>query len=83
MAVERTFSIIKPDATRRNLTGKINARFEDAACHDGLRLAEIHARLDEIGAASAPSRAASILHGLGFDNEKQARIQGIRAAAGQ
>src|ERR1700731_4582401 len=28
MAVERTFSIIKPDATRRNLTGKINAKFE-------------------------------------------------------
>ena len=34
MAVERTFSIIKPDATRRNLTGKINARFEEA----GLRI---------------------------------------------
>lgn len=30
MALERTLSIIKPDATRRNLTGKINARFEDA-----------------------------------------------------
>ena len=30
MALERTFSIIKPDATRRNLTGKINAKFEDA-----------------------------------------------------
>jgi nucleoside-diphosphate kinase len=30
MAVERTLSIIKPDATRRNLTGKINAKFEDA-----------------------------------------------------
>ena len=29
MAVERTFSIIKPDATRRNLTGKINASFEE------------------------------------------------------
>jgi nucleoside-diphosphate kinase len=28
MATERTLSIIKPDATRRNLTGKINARFE-------------------------------------------------------
>ena len=28
MAVERTLSIIKPDATRRNLTGQINARFE-------------------------------------------------------
>ncbi len=34
MATERTFSIIKPDATRRNLTGKINAKFEDA----GLRI---------------------------------------------
>ena len=30
MAVERTLSIIKPDATRRNLTGEINARFETA-----------------------------------------------------
>jgi nucleoside-diphosphate kinase len=28
MAIERTFSIIKPDATRRNLTGKINALLE-------------------------------------------------------
>jgi len=34
MAVERTLSIIKPDATRRNLTGKINAKFEEA----GLRI---------------------------------------------
>ena len=34
MAIEKTFSIIKPDATRRNLTGKINARLEDA----GLRI---------------------------------------------
>jgi nucleoside-diphosphate kinase len=31
---ERTLSILKPDATRRNLTGKINAKFEDA----GLRI---------------------------------------------
>ena len=29
MAIERTLSIIKPDATRRNLTGAINARFEE------------------------------------------------------
>ena len=29
MAIERTFSIIKPDATGRNLTGKINAKFEE------------------------------------------------------
>jgi nucleoside-diphosphate kinase len=34
MAIERTFSIIKPDATRRNLTGAINAKFEAA----GLRI---------------------------------------------
>lgn len=34
MATERTFSIIKPDATRRNLTGAINAKLEEA----GLRI---------------------------------------------
>ncbi len=34
MAIERTFSIIKPDATRRNLTGKVNAVLEEA----GLRI---------------------------------------------
>jgi len=34
MAIERTFSIIKPDATRRNLTGKIIAKFEE----QGLRV---------------------------------------------
>jgi len=34
MAIERTLSIIKPDATRRNVTGKINAAFEAA----GLRI---------------------------------------------
>ncbi len=34
MALERTFSIIKPDATRRNITGKIIAKLEEA----GLRV---------------------------------------------
>lgn len=34
MAIERTFSIIKPDATKRNITGKIISKFEDA----GLRV---------------------------------------------
>ena len=34
MALERTFSIIKPDATERNLTGKVNAMIEAA----GLRI---------------------------------------------
>ncbi len=34
MAIERTYSMIKPDATKRNLTGQINAKFEAA----GLRI---------------------------------------------
>ncbi|MEY8099909.1 nucleoside-diphosphate kinase, partial [Falsihalocynthiibacter sp. S25ZX9] len=34
MAVQRSFSIIKPDATKRNLTGAIAAKFEEA----GLRI---------------------------------------------
>ena len=34
MAKQQTFSIIKPDATERNLTGKINAIFEE----NGLRI---------------------------------------------
>ncbi|HAJ85071.1 MAG TPA: nucleoside-diphosphate kinase [Rhodobacteraceae bacterium] len=48
MALERTFSIIKPDATRRNLTGKINAKFEDA----GLRIIaqkRIHMTMEQAG----------------------------------
>jgi len=34
MAIQRTFSIIKPDATKRNITGKVNAIIEEA----GLRI---------------------------------------------
>ncbi len=46
MAIERTFSIIKPDATRRNLTGAINAKLEAA----GLRIVaqkRIHMTLEQ------------------------------------
>ena len=48
MAIERTLSIIKPDATRRNLTGKINAKFEEA----GLRIVaqkRIHMTKEQAG----------------------------------
>ncbi|MFQ6552082.1 nucleoside-diphosphate kinase [Aestuariibius insulae] len=48
MAVERTLSIIKPDATKRNLTGKINTKFEEA----GLRIVaqkRIHLTQDQAG----------------------------------
>ena len=40
---------------------------------DGQKLAEIYARLDDIDAHSADSRAARILAGLGFDNQAQSR----------
>ena len=49
MAQERTLSMIKPDATRRNLTGKINAKLEEA----GLRIVaqkRIHLTPDQAGA---------------------------------
>jgi nucleoside-diphosphate kinase len=48
MAIQRTFSIIKPDATNRNLTGAINAKFEAA----GLRIVaqkRIHLTMAQAG----------------------------------
>lgn len=48
MALERTFSIIKPDATERNLTGKINAIFEEKGlrviAQKRIRLSRLQAR---------------------------------------
>ncbi|MCX8749352.1 ATP-binding cassette domain-containing protein [Snodgrassella sp. B3088] len=41
------------------------------AGNDGLKQAELHARLDEIGAYSAPARAAKLLNGLGFSQQEQ------------
>ena len=55
MAIERTLSIIKPDATRRNLTGKIVAKFEEA----GLRVVaskRIHLTAAQAGAFYAEHR---------------------------
>jgi len=40
---------------------------------DPARISEIHVRLADIGSHAAPARAATILHGLGFDAEAQAR----------
>ena len=55
MATERTLSIIKPDATKRNLTGKINAKFEEA----GLRIVaqkRIHLTVAQAGQFYAEHR---------------------------
>ena len=56
MATERTLSIIKPDATRRNLTGQINSRFEAA----GLRIVaqkRLWLSLDQAGTFYAVHKA--------------------------
>ncbi|MEL6789698.1 MAG: nucleoside-diphosphate kinase [Pseudomonadota bacterium] len=48
MALERTFSILKPDATRRNITGKVIAKFEEG----GLRVVaskRIHMTTEQAG----------------------------------
>ena len=46
---------------------------ESETAHDPHRIAEIHTRLADIHAHSAPARAAQILSGLGFDAESQTR----------
>ncbi|MEJ6707818.1 MAG: ABC-F family ATP-binding cassette domain-containing protein [Amylibacter sp.] len=46
---------------------------ESETATDAGRIADIHARLGDIGAYSAEARAAAILHGLGFNKEAQAR----------
>jgi ATP-binding cassette subfamily F protein 3 len=49
---------------------------EAETAEDPRRIAEIHNRLADIGAHSAPARAATILAGLGFDNDVQANSVG-------
>ena len=63
-------TVLAADAERANLLH--HADHET----DGMKLAEIHTRLNEISAHSAPARAARILAGLGFDTAAQARPVG-------
>ena len=69
MAAERTLSIIKPDATRRNLTGRINARFEEAGlrivAQKRLRLTRARPRRSMPSTRSGRSTAPVRLHDLG------------------
>ena len=69
MAIQRTFSIIKPDATRRNLTGKINSMIEAA----GLRIFS-EAKLDRTrrGMGTTSTIAALVDEVLG-----DARVRGL------
>ena len=58
MAIERTFSIIKPDATARNLTGAINAMIEKAGLRivGQKRIQMTRAQAEAEAANSAPRR---------------------------
>lgn len=49
------------------------AAAEETHAADGLRLAELHQRFEEIGGHSARARAAALLHGLGFASRDHAR----------
>ena len=60
-------TVLAADAERTRLLSEVESET------DAARLGEIHARLDEIDAYAAPSRAARILAGLGFPAEQQTR----------
>ena len=63
MTIERTLSIIKPDATRRNLTGKINDRFEERGLRiiAQKRLAAVARRRPSASTTSTPSARSSAI----------------------
>jgi ATP-binding cassette subfamily F protein 3 len=60
-------TVLAADTERAVLTA------EAESCHDLHRLGDVHERLNAIDAHAAPSRAARILVGLGFDEEAQHR----------
>ncbi|WP_135076743.1 ABC-F family ATP-binding cassette domain-containing protein [Terasakiella sp. SH-1] len=60
-------TVLKADTERESLLA------EAETSEDPNRIGEIHARLGDIDAHSAPARAAAILQGLGFDHEAQQR----------
>ena len=62
--------VLRADTER---TALLNALDEAEQANDGVKIGEIHERLNVIGAASAESRAAAILYGLGFSEENQKR----------
>ena len=62
--------VLRADTER---TALLKALDEAEQANDGVKIGEIHERLNVIGAASAESRAASILYGLGFSEDNQKR----------
>ena len=76
MAIERTFSIIKPDATRRNLTGKVTACLEEAGLQGSARGLAFQLRqgLGSVSRAAARQQIAA----LGAKDRKTLRALGVR-----
>ena len=62
--------VLRADTER---TALLKALDEAEQANDGVKISEIHERLNVIEAASAESRAASILYGLGFSEDNQKR----------
>ena len=79
MAIERTFSIIKPDATNRNLTGKINAIIEEAKRHsedDRLKAEFIRARARLEGLVDSNQKTFNEFGSM-LDEDQQTRVRKI------
>lgn len=60
--------VLDGDVELRDLEAKLSAAEE---CDDGMRIAEIHEKLGQIDAYTAPARAATLLNGLGFNHDEQ------------
>lgn len=60
--------VLQGDSELQQLQQQLQQAEDD---DDGFKQAEYHARLDEIGAYSAPARAAKLLNGLGFSQQEQ------------
>ena len=91
MAIERTLSIIKPDATRRNLTGAVNDRFERSGLHivaqKRIRLtretaerfyAEVHARAAVLPKDLVSSMTSGPGRGAGARRRRRDRRKTVR-----
>ena len=66
-------TVLAADSERDALLAEAQTLETNSDEASGFRLAEVHERLGEIGAQSAPARAGAILHGLGFSGDEQAR----------
>ncbi|MBI5041650.1 MAG: ATP-binding cassette domain-containing protein [Gammaproteobacteria bacterium] len=60
--------VLRGDAELERLQAELRAA---ETAHDGHRLAQLHAQLDAIDGYSAPSRAARLMHGLGFTADQE------------